>query len=267
MSKKKSSFNIDIKSYKDTAALIFNRLQIFVFEHIWRGSNRICAMPGIKSIKGKNKTIAGTTIYSVLLMLGFLVKNILFIGAFTYLPIQLLIKLNHIISFEQKNLYVFCLFVICGICGSLVNTKMLERNSNIVMYRELFDISAKEYRLMVMYGRMLEQLVFYTIALLILGESFAKAVLVVIVIVLLRPVGEVLLLYSRDKSIALYGMRAGIQGVIIAFSILAAYALPYAFREVRHMYIYICSWWNILICVVISIISQYCLIKSDMIKE
>ena len=120
------------------------------------------------------------------------------------------------------------------LCGSITNNTMFTMSDrDYIMLRVMLVKSNVHYFGRILY-KMITELVYFTMILLILGVSFKYSIAVSLFTMAMRPLGEFISLLIYDNSAKVHAMRGSIHGVIMAGAFIIAYVLPYVNRAISN---------------------------------
>lgn len=175
------------------------------------------------------------------------VKKLLFITAFVWLPYYLFSFSFPLIA-ERKNLtIIFLFFVICTITGSIVNNVVLVVNKRDYIMTRVVLISPAINCLGKLIYKMITDLVYHTISLCVIGLPFKISILLSLVTMLFRPIGEIFAILMYEKLKLLYNNKGVFYGTFMALSVLVSYGALYVTRTVS-------DFWNIVVNPVVVIV-------------
>jgi len=205
-------------------------LIIFFLKRIPKVRNKVTDdMFGKKKIKQRTKF--GVFVLICTFILEFL-KKLVYAFIFVYIPYKILgmLCINVLNNKEISIIYFF--IIMTTLCGSITNNTMFTMSDrDYIMLRVILVKSNIHYFGRILY-KMITELVYFTIILLILGVSFKYSIVVSIFTMAMRPLGEFISLMVYDNAVKVHAMRGSINGVIMASAFIIAYILPYVNRTI-----------------------------------
>ncbi len=176
------------------------------------------------------------------------IKKLLFITLFVWLPYHLFSGSFPLIA-ERKNLTImFLFFTICTATGSIVNNVVLVINKRDYIMTRIVLISPAINFLGKLIYKMITDMVYFTIALCVIGLPLGMSLLLSLVTMLFRPIGELFSVLMYEKFKLLYNNKGVFFGTLMALSVLVSYGSLYVTRTVS-------SFWNVVINPVVVIVS------------
>ena len=181
--------------------------------------------------KAKKRTKFGIVALICTFILEFL-KKLVYAFIFVYIPYRLLGKVVINVLNNQEKSIIYFFVVMTTLCGSITNNTMFTMSDrDYILLRVMLVKSNIHYFGRVLY-KMITELVYFTIILLIFGVSLKYSIAVSIFTIAMRPLGEFIGLVIYDNSVKVHAMRGSINGLIMAAAFIIAYVLPYVNRNI-----------------------------------
>jgi len=159
-------------------------------------------------------------------------KKFVYAFIFVYIPYRLLGKVVINVLNNQEKSIIYFFIIMTTLCGSITNNTVFSMSDrDYIMLRVMLVKSNFHYFGRILY-KMLTELVYFTIILLIFGVSLKYSIAVSIFTITMRPLGEFLGLMVYDYAVKLHAMRGSINGLIMAAAFIVAYVLPYVNRNI-----------------------------------
>lgn len=205
--------------------------------------------------KIKQRTKFGIVALICAFILEFL-KKLVYALIFVYLPYKTLGRICPNILNNQEISIIYFFIIMTTLCGSITNNTMftmLERD--YIMLRVILVKSKIHYLGRILY-KMITELVYFTIILLILGVSFKYCIAVSLFTMAMRPLGEFISLLIYDNAVRVHTRRGSINGLIMAGAFIVAYVLPYVNRTISNTWYKVANPYFLAGIVIICIVSM-----------
>ena len=161
-------------------------------------------------------------------------KKLVYAIIFVYIPYKLLGKVVVNVLNNQEISIIYFFIIMTTLCGSITNNTMFSMSDrDYIMLRVMLVKSNIHYFGRILY-KMITELVYFTIILMILGVNFKYSIAVSLFTMAMRPLGEFISLLIHDNAAKVHAMRGSINGVIMAGAFIAAYVLPYVNRAISN---------------------------------
>jgi len=181
--------------------------------------------------KVKQRTKFGVFALICSFILEFL-KKLVYAIIFVYIPYRALGKVVPNVLNNQEISIIYFFIIMTTLCGSITNNTMFTMSDrDYIMLRVMLVKCNIHYFGRILY-KMITELVYFTIILLILGVSFKYSIAVSLFTMAMRPFGEFISLLIYDKAAKVHAKRGSINGVIMAGAFIIAYVLPYENRSI-----------------------------------
>jgi len=208
--------------------------------------------------KIKQRTKFGVFALICTLILEFL-KKLVYAVIFVYIPYKLIGKVVINVLNNQELSIIYFFIIMTTFCGSITNNTMFTMSDrDYIMLRVILVKSNIHYFGRIFY-KMITELVYFTIILLILGVSFKYSIAVSLFTMAMRPLGEFISLLIYNNSGKIHDMRASINGLIMAGAFIIAYVLPYEYRAISNTWYKVSNPYFLIGVLVISIATMWLL--------
>ncbi len=171
------------------------------------------------------RTVVGV-IYQIFLYIYEFAKKTVYFAIFIYFPYCIIGKYFPMIKSHGELTIIYMFFILSTVCGSLANNLILSLGDRDYLMIRVCMVSPQLNFLNRLIIKMITDFICYTIILTIYGVPFVHSLLLTIVTVCARPVGEVLDIISFDHIEGFYGNRSAFNGAVMAIAILLAYLVP-----------------------------------------
>ncbi|MBQ4283714.1 MAG: hypothetical protein IJB96_07300 [Lachnospira sp.] len=185
------------------------------------------------------KHIIGVLVQLVLLGWEF-VKKLLFLIAFVWLPYRILANDCPLIAEQRTLTLMFLFFLICTVAGSIVNSVICVVDKRDYFMTRVVLISPAINSLGKVMYRMVTDFAFFALALYVIKLPMHVCLLLSLITMFARPIGEVLVVLMYEKARLLYNNRGAVFGTVMAVSLMAGYGVLYMTRTVS-------VFWHILV--------------------
>ena len=139
-------------------------------------------------------------------------------------------------EFIKKFAYVFVMLSV--ICGSLSNNILFTIGDRDYLMIRVMSISPYMNFLGKLLYKMVTEFIFYFIILNIFGVSWFHSLMLCMLTICVRPIGEMFAIMSFDHFIWVYENRSVFNGTVMAVCVLLAYGVPFFVRRLSHNWLY-----------------------------
>lgn len=160
------------------------------------------------------------------------IKKYLYVAFLMYFPYRFMAHFCPLIASNQESAMLFMFFVLSSVCGSFANNTLFAMGDRDYLMVKVVLVSPYMNFLGRLAVKMITDLIYFTIILCMFDVSFANSLLVSIVTVCIRPVGEMFALVGFENIRSMYNSRNLFNGTVIAVCILLAYGLPLLERRI-----------------------------------
>lgn len=181
------------------------------------------------------------------------IGKFLYVFLFMYIPYQMMAQFYPLIKSNQELTMIFFFFILSSICGSLANTIVLSMGDREYMMVKVFLISPYINFLGNIIYKVITDFIYFTVILVLFGVSLQKSLLLCLVTMMFRPVGEMLAILVFDSFKKLYNQRGLYNGFVMAFCFMIAYGIPIIEHKIPEMWLFVIHPIFIIICVVAGI--------------
>lgn len=165
-----------------------------------------------------------------------LIKRVVFVAAFVYLPYVLIARECPLVQDRKEAAIIYMFIMICTLCGTLVNNLVMSRDERSYMMAKVMLINPAIGLFGNIMYRMIMDFVGFSLALCIMGVSLGNSIVIGFSTAFIRPVGEVFAIALYEKFRFIYNNRNVYNGCLMAISIILAYGLPVVTRTVSSMW-------------------------------
>lgn len=159
-------------------------------------------------------------------------KKLLYVAVFIYIPYLYIAGKCPLVALHKEVAIIYMFVILSTICGSLANnTTFAMAKRDYLMIKVMLVSPYMNYLGRLIY-KMAEDFVFFTIILRIFDVSMVNALMLSIVTVAARPIGEMIAIIGYEHMSKIYSNRNVFDGVLMALSIMTAYGLPLITRKV-----------------------------------
>lgn len=165
-----------------------------------------------------------------------IIKRILFTASFLYLPYVVIAGSCPLVRDKKEAALIYVFIVICTLCGTLVNNRVMSRDERSYMMVKVMLIEPALGLFSNVLYRMIMDFAGFSLALGIVGVSFRNSVIVGFSTAFIRPLGEVFAIVVYEKFKSIYTNRNIYNGCIMAAAIIFAYGMPVVTGTVSSMW-------------------------------
>lgn len=165
-------------------------------------------------------------IYQIFMYLYEFIKKLVYFAIFIYMPYRIIGNIYPLIGTNKELAIVYMFFMLSTVSGSLSNNLILSLGDRDYLMIRVCMVSPQMNFLNRLIIKMGTDLVCYTIILSLFGVPFFHSLLLTVVTVCARPIGEMLDIISFDHIDGFYENRNTFNGAIMAICILLAYLVP-----------------------------------------
>lgn len=177
-------------------------------------------------------------IAQMLLILWEFIKKFMYVFVLIYIPYRLISLECPLIRMNQELTIIYMFIMLSVICGSLSNNLLFTvGDRDYLMMRVMFVSPYMNFLGKLIY-KLVTEFVFYLIILNIFGVSFYHSLMLCILTICVRPIGEMFAILSFDHFIWVYENRSVFNGTVMAVCVLLAYGVPLFVRKVAHNWMY-----------------------------
>jgi hypothetical protein len=191
----------------------------------------------INERNSKKRTTIGI-LYEVCRALVYFIRKLIYVFLFVWVPCQLMAMECPLIASNKESAMLFIFFMLTSVCGSIANSTVFELGDRDYLMVRIVLVNPYMNFLGKLVQKIMLELVCYTIILCIFNVSFSHSLLVSLVTVSLRPLGEMIAIIGFEHIRSLYENRNVWNGAVIAISVLLAYGLPLLKRRVKSSWLF-----------------------------
>lgn len=185
----------------------------------------------------KIRTAIGLVAMLVRFIWGF-IKKYFYVAVFIYIPCLFMAHFCPIIESNQESAMLFMFFMLSAVCGSFANNTVFAMGDRDYLMVRVVLVSPYMNFLGKLAMKMITDLIYFTVILCMFNVSFANSLLVSIVTVSMRPVGEMFAIIGFENIRSMYDSRNVFNGTVIAVCILLAYGLPLLERRISSSWLF-----------------------------
>ena len=167
-----------------------------------------------------------------------LLRKFLYVGFFVYLPYRIIAHFCPLIASHRELTMIFLFFMLSTICGSLANTTLMSMGDRDYLMMRVMFISPYMNFLGKLIYKMVTEFVFYFITLNVFGVTPLHSLMLCILTMCVRPIGEMFAIMSFDHFIWVYENRSVFNGTVMAVCVLLAYGVPLFARRLSYSWMY-----------------------------
>lgn len=185
------------------------------------------------------------------------IKKYLYVALFMYVPYLFMAKFCPLIESNQESAMLFMFFMLSSICGSFANNTLFAMGDRDYLMVRVVLVSPYMNFLGRLTVKIITDLVYFTIILCLFQVSFAHSLLISIVTVCIRPVGEMLAIIGFENIRSMYDSRNAFNGTVIAVSIFLAYGLPLLERRISSDWLFFVNPAFVVFALFIGVFAMY----------
>lgn len=248
---------------------LFRRLFAEKILKFHEGTNKVFRallnVPGIKNYLNKDifdKEQSGLraafgVVAQICVVLWEFARKFLYGILFMYVPFQLISRICPLVASHQELTMIYMFVILSTICGSLANNTLLTMGDRDYLMIKVMLISPYMNFLGKLIYKITTDFIYFTIILCIFKVSVLNSILLGIVTICARLVGEVIAIISFDHVKSLYEKRNRYNGIVMAASVLFAYGMPILTRRVSEGCMVVVHPAFVLLMIVIGIGAMY----------
>ncbi len=177
------------------------------------------------------RTFLGIVAQIVVLVYEFLLKLIYF-ATFIYVPYLYISLKCPLVALHKEQAIIYLFVILSTICGSIVNNTAFSMAQRDYIMIKVMQISPYMNYLGRLIYKMAEDFVFFTIILRIFDVSVVNAIMLSVVTVSARPIGEMLAIIGYEHMSVIYSNRNAFNGIFMAAGVIIAYGFPMLTRRI-----------------------------------
>lgn len=184
-----------------------------------------------------------------------IIKRILFAEVFVYLPYVIIAGNCPLVRDKKGAALIYMFIVICTVCGTLVNNRVMSRDARSYMMAKVMLINPAVGLFSNVVYRMIMDFAGFSLALGIMGVSFENSIIIGFSTAFIRPLGEVFAIVVYEKFKSIYTNRNIYNGCIMAAAIIFAYGMPVVTRTVSDMWMALAHPALVVVSLIIGVLS------------
>jgi hypothetical protein len=185
----------------------------------------------------KRRTAVGI-LYEIGRCLVHFVRKLIYVFVCVWLPCRLIAMECPLIASNKESAMLFIFFMLSSVCGSIANSTVFALGDRDYLMVRIVLVNPYMNFLGKLAQKIISEFVYYTIILCIFNVSFPHSLLVSLVTVSLRPIGEMIAIIGFEHIHSLYENRNVWNGAVIEISVLLAYGLPLLKRRVKSSWLF-----------------------------
>lgn len=166
------------------------------------------------------------------------IKKLMYVFVLIYLPYVIISMECPLIKANQELTIIYMFILLSIICGSLANNILFTVGDRDYLMMRVMFISPYMNFLGKLIYKMLTEFVFYFIILNIFGVTPVHSLMLCILTMCVRPIGEMFAILSFDHFIWVYENRSVFNGTVMAVCVLLAYGVPLFARRLSYSWMY-----------------------------
>mgnify|MGYP000614343976 CR=1 FL=1 len=187
--------------------------------------------------KSKSRAIVGTMAQIFMLAWEF-IRKFMYVILLIYVPYTILAYFFPLIRIHQDISIIYLFIMLSTICGSLANTTIFAMGDRDYLMMRVMFISPYMNFLGKLIYKMVTEFVFYFITLNVFGVTPLHSLMLCILTMCVRPIGEMFAIMSFDHFIWVYENRSVFNGTVMAVCVLLAYGVPLFARRLSYSWMY-----------------------------
>ncbi len=164
-------------------------------------------------------------------------KKFLFVATFVWLPYRLLANDCPLIAEKRTVTLIFLFFMVCTVCGTLVNNVVTAINKRDYIMTRVVLISPAMNFMGKLVCKMIGDLLYFTLVLLVLKLTWQQSLIMAATVAFVRPLGELFAIIMYEKFKFLYINKGAVYGSIMALVVLVCYGTLFMVRDVSDAWI------------------------------
>ncbi|MDO5382624.1 MAG: hypothetical protein Q4F06_07920 [Eubacteriales bacterium] len=185
----------------------------------------------------KLRAVVGITIQIFVILWEF-IKRFMYVFALIYIPYRILGEFCPLVKANQELTIIFMFVMLSTICGSFANNTLFTIGDRDYLMIRIMLISPYLNFLGNLIYKMVTEFVFYLIILCIFGVSFPHSLMLCVLNMCARPIGEMFAILSFDHFSWIYDNKSVFNGTVMAACVLLAYGIPLFARRIAPEWIY-----------------------------
>lgn len=166
------------------------------------------------------------------------IKKFAYVFILIYIPYVLIGLECPLIKANQELTIIYMFVMLSVICGSLSNNILFTIGDRDYLMIRVMSISPYMNFLGKLLYKMVTEFIFYFIILNIFGVSWFHSLMLCMLTICVRPIGEMFAIMSFDHFIWAYENRSVFNGTVMAVCVLLAYGVPFFVRRLSHNWLY-----------------------------
>lgn len=187
--------------------------------------------------KSKGRMAVGI-VSQIFMMLWEFIRKFLYVLLFMFIPYMIMALFFPLIKIHQGTTIIYLFVMLSTICGSLANTTIFAMGDRDYLMIRVMLVSPYMNFLGKFIYKIATEFVFYFIILMIFQVPVLNSLMLCILTVCSRPIGEMFAIIAFDHFRGIYENRSVLNGTIMAICVFLAYGLPVLNRSVSPTWIY-----------------------------
>ncbi len=187
--------------------------------------------------KSKGRVAVGVAA-QVFVVLWEFIKKFLYVLLFMFVPYMIMAYFFPLIRLHQDTTIIYLFVMLSTVCGSLANTTIFAMGDRDYLMIRIMLVSPYMNFLGKLIYKMVTEFVFYFIILIIFRVPVFNSLMLCLLTMFSRPIGEMLAIITFDHFRGIYENRNVLNGTIMAVCVILAYGLPVLNRRISPTWIY-----------------------------
>lgn len=166
------------------------------------------------------------------------IKKFMYVFVLIYIPYRIISIECPLIRANQELTIIYMFIMLSIICGSLSNNILFTVGDRDYLMMRVMFISPYMNFLGKLIYKMVTEFVFYFITLNVFGVTPLHSLMLCILTMCVRPIGEMFTIMSFDHFIWVYENRSVFNGTVMAVCVLLAYGVPLFARRLSYSWMY-----------------------------
>lgn len=166
------------------------------------------------------------------------IKKFMYVFVLIYIPYRIISIECPLIRANQELTIIYMFIMLSIICGSLSNNILFTVGDRDYLMMRVMFISPYMNFLGKLIYKMVTEFVFYFITLNVFGVTPLHSLMLCILTMCVRPIGEMFAIMSFDHFIWVYENRSVFNGTVMAVCVLLAYGVPLFARRLSYSWMY-----------------------------
>ena len=188
--------------------------------------------------KPKTRTFIGI-IMQLFTIIGEFARRFLYFLLLIYIPFRLISLIRPLVGANQELAIIFMFTMLSIICGSLANTTLFTMGDRDYLMIRIMLISPYLNFLGKLIYKIITDFIFYFILLLLFRVSLYNSLMLSLIVIFTRPIGEMFAVLAFDRLRSIYENRSLFNGTVMAICVILAYGLPLINRKVSSNWLFI----------------------------